>query len=155
MLPARFHTFALEALAKAPDVQSVDNWDRGDHTHGIKVTFSNGSQVWFGMTLTAAPGARGDEDPVITAPPAAEVAYPQLYEGGTVTPERAEQYLAAAITNSGHAEVKNGFAYGPDTQHPGFGVVFHSGAKIYCLIHHTARMGQDKGSRAFQLQEAF
>ena len=153
MRPARFHKFALDALAKAPDVQSVEPWDRGDHTHGIKVTFSTGSQVWFGMTTASPPGAKVDEDPVVTGEPAAEVPYPALFEDGKVTPGRAQHYLAAAITNSGHTEVAGAYGYDPTNKHPGFGVIFHSGAKAYCMFHHNARPGQDVGGR--ELQAAF
>lgn len=150
MRPARFHAFAIDALAQAPEVQSVRSWDRGDHTHGLHVTFTTGGQVWFGMTQAAAPGARGDEDPIVTGDPAPEVPYPPLYEDGKATPERAQHYLAAAIVNAGHAEVAHAYGYSPENQHPGFGVVFHSGAKVFCLFHHTARPGQAVGGRELQ-----
>lgn len=155
MLPARFHAFALDALAKAPDVQSVEPWERGDHTRGIRVTFSSGSQIWLGMTTTSPPGAKGDEDPIVTGERAAEVPYPPLYEDGKVTPERAQHYLAAAIANSGHGEVAGAYGYDPTNKHPGFGVRFHSGAKVACPFHHNGRAGQSLGGRAFELQDAF
>lgn len=153
MRPVRFHAFALEALAKAPDVQSAEPWDRGDHTHGIKITFSTGSQVWFGMTAASPPGAKVDEDPIVTGDPAAEVPYPELYEDGKVTPAHAQRYLAAAIINSAHPEVASAYGYDPTSKHPGFGVRFHSGARVYCLFHHNARRGQGVGGR--ELQAAF
>lgn len=153
MLPARFHAFALKALTRAPDIQSAEPWDRGDHTHGIKVTFTTGSQIWFGMTTVAPPGAKGHEDPIVTGDIAVEVPYPELYEDGKVTPDRAQHYLAAAITNAGHAEVAGAYGYAPENRHPGFGVLFHSGAKVLCLFHHNGRAGQNIGGR--ELQAAF
>lgn len=151
----RFHQFALDALAKAPDVQSVDPWDRGaEHLRGLHITFATGSQVWVGATAAAAPGDKGEgaEVPVEGAPPA-EVPYPDLYEGGRVTPGRAAHYLAAALANSGCAEIREAYAYSSAAQHPGFGAVFHSGARAFLLFHHTARPGQGVGGR--ELQAAF
>ncbi|MET9506934.1 hypothetical protein ABZX62_00350 [Streptomyces flavidovirens] len=151
-----FHQFALEALAKAPDVQSADAWSGdAEHLRGVHVTFATGAQLWFGITAAAAPGDKweGPEVPVEGDAPT-EVQYPDLYEGGKVTPARAQEYLAAAITNAGNRQVKRAYGYDPTSQNPGFGVVFHNGAKAYCLLHHTARPGQGVGSRAFDLQAA-
>ncbi|WP_229883263.1 hypothetical protein [Streptomyces omiyaensis] len=131
----------------------VAPWDRGDHTTGLHVTFTTGAQVWFGVTTASPPGAKGDEDPVVTGTPPATVDYPPLYQDGKVSPERAQDYLAAAAANSGHPEVASAYGYSPENQHPGFGVVFHSGARVHCLFHHTARAGQGAGGR--ELQAAF
>lgn len=150
-----FHTFAVTALAQAPDVHTVEAWDRGaEHLRGLHITFSTGSQVWLGITAAAAPGDKweGPEVPVEGEPPA-EVAYPQLYVDGTVTPARAQEYLAAAITNAGSKEVQHAYGYSSETKHPGFGVIFHDQARAFCLFHHTARAGQAIGGR--ELQAAF
>jgi hypothetical protein len=151
-----FHAFALEALAKAPDVQSADPWQgNAEHLRGVHVTFATGAQLWFGITAAAAPGDKweGPEVPV-EGNALADVQYPDLYESGKVTPARAQEYLAAAIVNAGSREIAKVYSYDSEAKHPGFGVIFHSGARAFCLLHHTARPGQSVGSRAFDLQAA-
>lgn len=152
-----FHQFAIDALAKAPDVQTVAPWDRGaNHLRGIHVTLSTGSQFWIGVSAAAASGDKweGPEIPVEGEPPA-EVPFPELYEGGKVTPARAQAYFAAAIANSRNKQVKEAYAYSSEAQTAGFGVIFHNEARGFCLFHHTARPGQDRGNRVFDLQAAF
>ncbi|TXS30715.1 hypothetical protein EAO71_20165 [Streptomyces sp. ms191] len=151
-----FHQFALSALAAAPDVQSAQPWDRGaEHLRGIHVTLTTGAQFWIGVTAAAASGDKweGPEIPVEGEPPA-EIPYPELFEGGKATPERAQAYFAAAIANSGSKEIASADRYSSEAQYPGFGVIFHSGAQAFCLFHHTARPGQSVGGRAFDLQDA-
>ncbi|WP_411082067.1 hypothetical protein [Streptomyces sp. cmx-18-6] len=159
MRPARFQDFAADALAKAPDVKSVDPWQEPDRPFGIHIVFMSGAQIWAAITATAAPGEDYDqpENPVSYEAPA-EVGYPELYEDGKVTPQQAEKYLAAAFTNSGSPEIASVYAYtvkDPATSHPGLGLKFHSEARIQFLFQHTARAGQDKGSQPFDLQTAF
>ncbi|WP_228995169.1 hypothetical protein [Streptomyces sp. DH8] len=159
MRPARFQTFAVDALAKAPDVKSVDPWQEESRPFGVHIMFMSGAQIWAAITATAAPGEdyNQPENPVSYEAPG-EVAYPDLYDGGKVTPQLAERYLAAALTNSGSAEIDSVYAYSvkdPATNHPGVGVRFHSEARIQLLFQHTARAGQDKGARPFDLQSAF
>ncbi|MCR8946045.1 hypothetical protein NW249_28455 [Streptomyces sp. OUCMDZ-4982] len=159
MRPARFQQFAVEALAKAPDVKSVDPWQEDSRPFGVHIMFMSGAQIWAAITATAAPGEdyKQPENPVVYEAPA-EVAYPDLYDDGKVTPQLAEKYLAAALTNSGSGEIAAVYAYtvkDPATAHPGVGVQFHSEARIQLLFQHTARAGQDKGSRPFDLQTAF
>ncbi|MFF8793322.1 hypothetical protein [Streptomyces globisporus] len=158
MRPARFQQFAVEALSKAPDVKSVDPWQEPERPFGVHIMFMSGAQIWAAITATAAPGEdyKQPENPVVYEAPA-EVAYPDLFEGGKVTPHLAEKYLAAALTNSGSGEIATVYAYtvnDPGTANPGVGVKFHSEARIQVLFQHTARAGQDKG-RAFDLQSAF
>ena len=158
MRPARFQDFAVDALAKAPDVKSVDAWQEGSRPFGVHIMFMSGAQIWAAITATAAPGEdyKQPESPVAYEAPA-EVAYPDLYDGGKVTPQLAEKYLAAALTNSGSGEIAAVYAYtvnDPGTANPGVGVKFNNEARIQMLFQHTARAGQDKG-RAFDLQSAF
>lgn len=154
MRPERFRPFIAEALAKAPDVRTVEPWD--GRSTGLHVTFSTGAQLWIGATFAAAPGEKYEqpEAPVHAEPPA-EVSYPDLYEDGKVSPDRAKRYLAAALMNSGCDEIESAYAYADTNQHPGFGVVFHSGARAFCLLESTARPGQGLGSRNAELQGAF
>jgi hypothetical protein len=151
-----FHRFAVSALAEAPDVQSVKAWDRGaEHLRGLHVTFTTGAQFWIGITAAAAPGDKwqGPEVPVEGDPPA-EIGYPDLLQDGKITPARAQAYLAAAISNSGDKQIERAYGYSSEAQTPGFGVVFHNGARAFCLFHHSARPGQGIGGRAFDLQTA-
>lgn len=154
MRPERFHPFAIEALAKAPDVQSVAPWD--GRRSGLCITFTTGAQMWVGITYAAAPGDKYEqpETPVHGEPPA-EVPYPELYDGGKISPDRAKAYLAAALTNSGCDEIQKAYPYDDTNQHPGFGVIFHSGARAFCLFVQTARPGQSAGGREYELQSAF
>ncbi|MFD8640861.1 hypothetical protein ACFV14_11185 [Streptomyces zaomyceticus] len=149
-----FHAFAVSALAEAPEVLSSEPWDRGEeHLRGIHVTFTTGAQAWIGVTSAAAPGDQwqGPEIPVEGEPPA-EVPYPQLFEDKSTTPLRLSAYLAAALANSGNKQIAEAAAYSPEAQHPGFSVLFHDGARGFCLIHYTARKGQTLGGREFDLQ---
>ncbi|MGW3196288.1 hypothetical protein ACWDBD_17215 [Streptomyces sp. NPDC001118] len=156
MRPERFQQFATEALAQAPDVRSVEPWDDGWRSRGMQVTFTTGSQLWIGISGALAPGEKHEspEAPVHGEAPA-EVPFPELVEGGTVSPDRAKRYLAAALTNSGCDEIYKAYAYADTSKHPGFGAVFHNGAKVFCLFEATARPGQGLGSRNAALQDAF
>lgn len=163
MRPQRFQDFVIETLAKAPDVQNVEAWQEGtDRPYGAHITFSNGSQLWVGIVCQMPPGHDFErpEVPVAGEPPA-EVPVPDLYENGKVTPLRTESYLAAVINNSGSAEIVRTYGYSDGatttrpTAHPGTGVVFHSGGKGFILFAHTARAGQSRGNRAYDLQGAF
>ncbi|WP_236241601.1 hypothetical protein [Streptomyces sp. CC228A] len=156
MRPQRFHQFACEALAKAPEVQAVEPWDRGDHTLGMRIVFTNGSQVWLGTTGALPPGVKSeDEDVPVLGEPPAHVPYPDVFDGGAVTPQRAQAYLAAALNNAGCEEIAEVYPYAETAQNPGFGVVFHSGAKGFCLFHHAARSGQGISGTPFSLPVAF
>ncbi|MER6103636.1 hypothetical protein ABT115_15260 [Streptomyces sp. NPDC001832] len=162
MRPARFQDFAVETLLKAPEIKNAEPWTEPDRTFGIHLTFNTGAQLWAAITATAAPGDDYDrpEIPVAYEPPA-EVAWPDPYEGGKVTPPRAEAFLAAAFTNSGSGEIARAYEYSAGatptrpTAHPGMGIVFHDESRIQVLFQHTARAGQDKGGRSFDLQDAF
>ncbi|AZK95297.1 MULTISPECIES: hypothetical protein [Streptomyces] len=150
----RFHAFALEALGKGPDVRGAEPWDRGDHTVGLHVTFSTGAQVWISITTALAPGEKHEsaEAPVHAEPPA-EVPVPELYQDGSTTPEKVKHYLAAVMANSGCDEIALVYPYADDG-HPGFGLQFHNGAKVFCLLVHSARPGQSPGAK-YELQAAF
>ncbi|MFB7007909.1 MULTISPECIES: hypothetical protein [unclassified Streptomyces] len=162
MRPQRFQEFAVETLLKAPEIKNAEPWTEADRPGGVHLTFNTGAQLWAAITATAAPGDDYDrpEVPVIDAPPA-EVPLPELYEGGKVTPLKCEAYLAAVFANSGNGEIARTYAYSEGatvtnpTANPGMGLVFHSGAKIQFLFQYTARAGQDKGGRPFDLQDAF
>lgn len=156
MRTARFLPFASEALSKAPDIQGVEPWDRGDHTRGLHVTFTTGAQLWVGITTSLAPGEKHDqpEAPVRGDAPA-EVALPDLYEDGKITPDRAKKYLAAALTHAHCDEIESIYPYTDDAKYPGFGVRFHTGSRVYGLFAQTARAGQGAGGKKFDLQPSF
>lgn len=154
MRPARFREFVLDALPKAPEIQTVDAWD--GRSFGLHLTFTNGSQIWVGISTAAAPGDQADtpEMPVHVEAPA-EVAYPELYADGKITPARAEEYLTAALTNSGCDEIESVYPYGPDAKNPGVGVRFHSGARAFFLFELAGRPGQSAGGQKYNLPSAF
>lgn len=154
MRPARFQTFAIEALLAAPEITGAEAWQ--DKPCGIHLKFSTGSELWIAITGALASSERHDnpEAPVHDEPPAA-VTVPDLYVDGAVSPARAEQYLAAILTNTRCTEMARAYPYGTDAVHPGVGVTFHNGARAFMLFAQTARSGQGKGRRQFDLQAAF
>ncbi|MEU9762475.1 hypothetical protein AB0D98_22615 [Streptomyces sp. NPDC047987] len=160
MRPQRFQEFAVEALLKAPDVTAAEPWQEG-RPYGLHVTFSSGAQLWAAITAAALSDDYDQPEVPVTDVPPAEVPLPDLYDDGKITPARAEQYLAAVLTNSGNAEISKVYTYttgeraAEPNAHPGVGLMFHSNSRIFMLIQHTARPGQDKGGQAFELQGSF
>lgn len=160
MRPPRLMEFVADTLGKAPEIQRAEAWQEGaTRPCGVHLTFATGSELWIAVTGGGRPGENYDqpEVPVTDAPPA-EVPVPDLLQAGKVTPLSAETYLAAVLSNSGNNEIKRTYAYSTGdtpTAHPGVGIEFHSGAKGFLPFVHTARAGQGKGNRAFDLQDAF
>jgi hypothetical protein len=94
----------------------------------------------------------------VTGAPPASIPLPELYEQGMITPERAELYLAALLTNAASNEIARAYGYRDrptPAMHPGVGVEFRSGARANLPFIHTARSGQSIGRNAFQLQSEF
>jgi hypothetical protein len=155
MRPPRFQTFAVEALSAAPEITAAEPWT-DDRPYGIHVRFNQGSELWAAITGALASGERHDSpDTPVAGDPPAQVPVPELYDGGQISPTRAEQYIAATLTNSGNPELRTVYPYGPDAKNPGVGVTFHNGARAFILFAHTARTGQGKGGRPFDLQSGF
>ncbi|WP_328967895.1 hypothetical protein [Streptomyces sp. NBC_00239] len=103
-----------------------------------------------------APGEKlTDSEAPVKGDPAPILDYPALYDDKMISPARAEAYLVAALTHAQSEEISSAYAYGEQPQNPGFGVHFHNESKIYCPFVFTARQGQSRGSRAFDLQAAF
>jgi hypothetical protein len=150
--------YAVDALTAAPDIQRAETWSDGDRPFGPTVTFSTGARLWLALTRAAAPGASLDAEAPVTGQAPAEVPLPDLYADGKITAGRAEQYLAAVLTNAAHSEVARVHTYSgltPAAMHPGVGIVFHSKARVHLPFVHTARAGQDRGRAPFQLQSEF
>lgn len=154
MRPERCHQFVREALAKAPDIQSVDTWD--GRSYGLHITFTTGSQIWAGLTFAAAPGDKGDgpEAPVHGDAPA-EVSFPELFKDGKTSPTSAEVYLTAALTNAHCDEVERVYPYGSEAKNPGLGLRFHSGARAFMLFEVAGRPGQSADGQKYSLPAAF
>jgi hypothetical protein len=163
MRPERFQQLLIHLLPKAPDVQHVEAWQEGAaRPHGVVVTFTSGSRLWAAVSSQLPPGQKGDAaDVPVTGEPPAEVSVPPLFEGGKVSPVRAEAYLAATLNNSRHEEIARAYGYSEGatatrpTAHPGVGVTFHSGGRGFALFVHTARPGQERGGRGLDLQSQF
>ncbi|MFE1767201.1 hypothetical protein ACFW81_23660 [Streptomyces angustmyceticus] len=160
MRPPRLEEFIVDTLGKAPEVQRAEAWQEGaTRPNGVHVAFTTGSELWIAVTGGGRPGEDygQPEVPVTDAPPA-EVPVPELLHNGKVTPASAEAYIAAVLNNSGNTEIKSTYAYtagDTPTAHPGVGIHFYSGARGFLPFVHTARPGQGKGNRAFDLQDAF
>ncbi|MFD7661034.1 hypothetical protein [Streptomyces sp. NPDC059788] len=163
MRPQRFQDFVIETLTKAPDVQAAEAWQEGvQRPFGVRVVFSSGAQLWVAVMCQMPPGHSWEEPEVpVTGEPPSDVPVPDLYEGGKVSPLRAEAYLAAVLANSGSAEIARTYGYSDGatstrpTAHPGTGVVFHSGGRGFLLFEYSARAGQERGGRSSELQSAF
>lgn len=119
------------------------------------MTFTTGSQVWFGTAWAHPDGMKPDDDVVVHGEAPAEVPLPDLFDNGKVSPARAAEYLAAAFTNSRNTEILSVAAYGPENYNPGFGVRFHNGARAFNVIYHVARAGQGISGPAYQLPDTF
>lgn len=139
MRPARFQEFAIKAFGRGTEVAAVEPWQDGTRRpYGVQVRFNTGTTLNVSITAVTPPGERFTEPevPVEAAPPV-EVAVPDLYEAGKVTPKRAERYLAALLANAGSSEVAEAFAYSDretPPMNPGLGVNFHNGGKAHMLI---------------------
>jgi hypothetical protein len=156
MRPERFQAFAIEALLASPGVTAAEPWQDG-RPFGVHLRFSAGSELWVAITAALAPGEKhADPEAPVHAEAPAEVAMPELYEGGKITPERAEQYIAAVLNNAHCDEMARAYAYSSNTEwgpsvHPGVGAVFHNGARTFMVF---AGAGQGAG-RMGELQAAF
>lgn len=139
MRPARFQEFAITAFQRGSEVAAVEPWQDGTRRpYGVQVRFNTGTVFRVSITAVTPPGEsfKEAEVPVEGAPPA-EVPVPDLYDGGKVTPKRAELYLAALLNNTGSAEIVDTFAYSnreTPPMNPGLGVNFHNGGKAHMLI---------------------
>ncbi|BCK74022.1 hypothetical protein Srufu_079750 (plasmid) [Streptomyces libani subsp. rufus] len=160
MRPQDLMEFVVDTLSKAPEVQRAQAWQEGTtRPCGVHVNFATGSELWVAVTAASPPGGY-DEKPVTDQPPA-ETAVPDIASSGKITPLAAEAYIAAVLTNAGNDEIKRVYAYSAGatptqpTAHPGVGLEFHSGGRGFLPFVHTARPGQGKGNRAFDLQDAF
>jgi len=152
--------FVANTLAKAPEVTRTEVWQEGTtRPYGVQVTFVTGAEMWCGVVAAAPPG--GYSDKPTTDVPRAEQPVPELLQGGKITPLTAEAYIAATLNNAGNSEIKRVYAYSAGatptspTAHPGVGLEFHDGGRGFLPFIHTARPGQGKGNRAFDLQDAF
>lgn len=150
----RFREFALRTYAAAG--LTAESWQADvRRPHGIKVTLPSGSQIYHAITTQSAEGDKADqpEKPVEgEAPP--PVAVPDA--GGKVTIADAERLLAAVLQNSGNPEIAETYSYsGRETPsvHPGFGINFHSGARIYCVFVHALRSGQQSPGGEYELPQ--
>lgn len=139
MRPARFQEFAVTAFQRGPEVAAVEPWQDGtNRPFGVQVRFTAGTVVRLSITAVSATGEKyGEPEHPVTAAPPAEIPLPDLFDGGKITPQRAEKYLAALLNNSGDPEVAETYAYSAretPAMYPGVGVNFHSGGKAHMLL---------------------
>lgn len=159
---ARFTQFCIQTLPHGgPDITSVEPWQGDDApVAGFTVTFATKSRLWLQVTGGPAPGASVDGDIPVSGPAPEHVPLPALFDdAGKASPQRAEAYLTAVLTNSDSTEIAQVYGYSHRTdqpaQNPGIGVICHNGAHLYVPFVHTAQPGQDRGRTAFRLQAAF
>jgi hypothetical protein len=139
MRPARFQEFAMTAFQRGPEVSSVEPWQDGtNRPYGVQVRFNAGTVMRLSITAVSATGEKYSEpEEPVTATPPGEIPLPDLFDGGKITPQRAELYLAALLNNSGSPEIAGTYAYSAretPAMYPGLGVDFHSGGKAHMLI---------------------
>ncbi|MFF9787186.1 hypothetical protein [Streptomyces nigrescens] len=140
MRPERFMNFVAETLDKAPGTQARPWQDGTNRPYGVHVRFVSGGELRLGVTAAAPPGENHDKPEIpVTGEPPAETRLPDPV-GKPVDPIAAEQYIAAALANSGNNEIKNVYGYSSratdtsPTAHPGVGVEFHSTGKGFLLF---------------------
>ncbi|MFJ8390561.1 hypothetical protein ACIQ9Q_39930 [Streptomyces sp. NPDC094438] len=163
MHPARFTQLCIQTLPnEAPDIATVEEWQGDDAPpFGFVVSFATGSRIWAQVTGGLAPGTKAtDTDVPVTGPALEPVALPALLDNdGKTSPDRAEAYLTAVLTNTDNTEIAKVYGYnqrpGQAAGHPGIGLVCHNGARLFVPFVHTAQAGQDRGRNKFRLQGAF
>lgn len=160
----RFTHFCIQALPEGgPDITAVEEWQGdGAPVSGFVVTFATGSRLWLQVTGGPAPGASaGAPDTAASEPTPEHVPLPALFDDtGKASPQRAEAYLSAVLTNTGSSEIATVYGYShrpgqPPAHNPGLAVTLHNGARLYVPFVHTAQAGQDRGRSPFRLQAAF
>ncbi|WP_052852343.1 hypothetical protein [Streptomyces avicenniae] len=135
MRPQRFQQFAIDAYQAAG--MKAEPWSEGTKRPlGVALTLPNGAQLRHAVSGQSRDGdAYGEAEQPVEGEAPAPVPVPDLGRGAE--PRQVEAYLAAVLTNTGHPEILRAYAYGDREQppkHAGVGVVFHSGAKVYCLF---------------------
>ncbi|WP_165985997.1 hypothetical protein [Streptomyces sp. YIM 98790] len=147
MRPQRFMDFAVRTYTAAG--LQAEPWQEGTkRPFGVQVTLPNGGQIWHAITAVAVPGEdyAAPEQPVEKEAPT-PVPLPSIGSGPVPVPE-VERYLAALMTNSGSPEIARAYGYSgreSSSQYPGFGIEFHSEAKVHCVFVYGARAGQQRG----------
>ncbi|WP_146057147.1 MULTISPECIES: hypothetical protein [unclassified Streptomyces] len=149
MRPDRFRDCAVEAYRAAG--LTAEPWTDGTRRpFGVKVTLPSGAQIWHAVTVQSPEGDDPNQPEKIVrgaAPEAVEL--PDL--SGRSSVQAVEEFLAGAVANSGNEEISGVYAYsasrsGSSSVYPGFGVKFHSGAKIYCVFVRAGAPGREPGS---------
>ena len=152
MRPDRFHTLLTGLLKDDPQVQAVQTLEEAGlkrHAYGHVVTYATGATVMLQIIAMAAPGDRYSEpEKIIEGDSAlAEVEVPDAFEGGKLHLAKADQRLAALVTNSGSREVASVEAFSTreaKTSVPyGVRVNFHDESTILVYVVHAAAAGRD------------
>lgn len=146
MRPQRYMQFAADAY-RAADLHA-EPWTESSRPFGIKVRLASGAEVWHAITAQSREGEQFDEpeQPVEGEPPA-PVEVPSLGTGRTRVTD-IERYLTALVINTGSPEIAQGYAYSEGSKTgntPGYGVRFHSGARVFAPFVHVLRPGQTPG----------
>jgi hypothetical protein len=149
MRPERFQEFALAAYRQAPGIQAAEPWQDGTkRPYGIRVTLASGANLWHSITGQSKEGDdySQPEEPLEKEAPE-PVTLPEI-GGGPVPLKTLEAYLAAVVNNTGHREIAATYTYSErplPPKNPGFGVHFHSGARIFCVFVQAAGPGARPG----------
>ncbi|RKN45831.1 hypothetical protein [Streptomyces hoynatensis] len=146
MRPQRFQQFALDTYQAAG--LAAEPWEeKTKRPLGIVVTLPGGSRLWHAINAQARDGDTYDqpEEPVEKDAPE-PVPVPEL--GARIRIADAEHYLSALLNNAGNRELAGVYCYS-DREQPGstrgFGLHFHSGARIFVPFVRAARAGQSPG----------
>jgi hypothetical protein len=149
MRPATFQEFALTTYRQAPGIQAAEPWQDGtNRPHGIHVTLTSGAGLFHAITGQSAEGDdyTRPEEP-LDKDASKPVPLPDL-AGGPVPLTALESYLAAVINNTGNRQIAATYTYSDRPQppkNPGYGVHFHSGARIFCVFVQAAGPGARPG----------
>lgn len=130
----RFQSVALDAYRQAPEIVSAEPWSDGTRRpHGIELKLATGGTVRHAITRTRVQGEdlEQPEQPVEGEPPAP--VEPRPAPAGVRDRQTAE-FLAAVLAGAGSKEMLRVYPYDEKSAHPGLGVEFHDGSRVYMLL---------------------
>ncbi|MEV1008651.1 hypothetical protein [Streptomyces sp. NPDC049881] len=136
MRPERFQQFVIDTY-RAAGLEAEPWADGTRRPFGVAVTLPGGARTRHAITVQSRDGDRyADPEETVEgeAPAPADIPAPG---GGRPAPAAVESYLTAVLTNAGSREIIRVYAYSDREQpatRPGFGVLFHSGARAFCLL---------------------
>jgi hypothetical protein len=154
MRVTRFESFLLNLLTASgtpaiKDVQVLSQPEDRALPRGIDVWFVTGARIILQTVGAAPPGGDSSdrEERIVEGTPLPQVEEPAFAPTDDRIDVRAfETWLAAKITNSGHAEIQGVRTFTGHSHRFGIDVAFYNGAHTYTYFPYTLRAGQQPGA---------